>query len=269
MSAKTIPAIRFCLTKWPCLRSRTSAAACGASWSCTVPKSVCRASARTSPTRRSAAFRVCRRKAWTASSPMRPSSCTRNPRSRGSWYWNFTDAPCIRPPWSSARSWICATASARKAITPVCRRWKSSTPSMCAPSSTRRSRTSTKGFPFPSSSFRWTATSRTCWRSAFRKSWISWPRTTTWRSSWRRMRRKPNFSGKIATVFPPSPAGRPDSRSTRTWSFPCSASRISRCSSNSSIWNARLPHTVRRCRSWGVCPAWRWRTRISTANSSM
>lgn len=34
-------------------------------------------------------------------------------------------------------------------------------------------------------------------------------------------------------------------------------------------WNARLPHTVRRCRSWGVCPAWRWRTRISTANSSM
>ena len=126
-----------------------------------------------------------------------------------------------------------------------------------------------KKFPFPSSSFRWTATSRTCWRSAFRKSWISWPRTTTWRSSWRRMRRKPNFSGKIATVFPPSPAGRPDSRSTRTWSFPCSASRISRCSSNSSIWNARLPHTVRRCRSWGVCPAWRWRTRISTANSSM
>lgn len=76
------------------------------------------------------------------------------------------------------------------------------------------------GVPFPSSSFRWTATSRTCWKSAFRKSWISWPRTTTWRSSWRRMRRKPNFSGKIATVFPPSPAGRPDSRSTRTWSFP-------------------------------------------------
>ena len=113
--------------------------------------------------------------------------------------------------------------------------------------------------------------SRTCWRSAFRKSWISWPRTTTWRSSWRRMRRKPNSFWEDRHRL--SAIARRTSgfqRYDEDVVIPMQrASRISRCSSNSSIWNARLPHTARRCRSWGVCPAWRWRTRISTANSSM
>ena len=106
-------------------------------------------------------------------------------------------------------------------------------------------------------------------RSAFRKSWISWPRTTTWRSSWRRMRRKPNFSGKIATVF--------SAIARRTSGFKINEDVVIPMQRIPDFalfleqlnLNARLPHTVRRCRSWGVCPAWRWRTRISTANSSM